>query len=403
MAAIVLSCFAPVHVGLLSVAFAFFIGVFVADFNVSAIAAGFPSSLFLTLTGVLFLFALAAVNGTLDQVARRSVRLARGRRALIPLIFFLLALALAAVGPGGIAAAALLAPVAMPVAAEAGISAFLMTLMVANGANAGTFSPVSPTGIIANNLMTRIGLEGAGWSNFWNTLLAQSLVAFAAYLLFGGWRMLGEPSVPVTAHAHVEPLDSRQKLTLLGVVGLIAAVVIFRVDVGMAAFLTAAVLSFLRVSDEEAAIRAMPWTVILLVCGVTLLVALMEKTGGLDLFTGLLARLSTPRYAPGMMALVTGIISVYSSSSGVVLPAFLPTIPGLIARLGGGDPLMIAFSVNVGAHLVDVSPLSTIGALCISAAPESEDRPRLFRRLLIWGWSMAAVGAAVCQVLFGYR
>jgi hypothetical protein len=98
---------------------------------------------------------------------------------------------------------------------------------------------------------------------------------------------------------------------------------------------------------------------------------------------------------------VTGVISVYSSSSGVVLPAFLPTIPGIIEKLGGGDPLAIAASINVGSHLVDVSPLSTLGALCIAAAPVHENRTQLFNKLLLWGLSMSVVGAAVCYLFFG--
>jgi hypothetical protein len=52
---------------------------------------------------------------------------------------------------------------------------------------------------------------------------------------------------------------------------------------------------------------------------------------------------------------------------------------------------------------VDVSPLSTLGALCLAAVPPSQDRSRLYRQLMAWGWSMALVGAVVCQLLFGYR
>jgi hypothetical protein len=101
------------------------------------------------------------------------------------------------------------------------------------------------------------------------------------------------------------------------------------------------------------------------------------------------------------MGFVTGLISVYSSSSGVVLPAFMPTIPGLIQKIGGGDPMAIASSVNVGAHLVDVSPLSTLGALCIANAALSEDRKKLFNKLMAWGLSMSVIGALVCWVFFG--
>ncbi|MBM3737290.1 MAG: C4-dicarboxylate ABC transporter [Acidobacteria bacterium] len=401
LVAIVLSCFAPVHVGVLCLAFAFLIGHLLGGMKLAAILAGFPVSLFLTLFGVMFLFAQAGANGTLEAVARRSVRLARGNRGVIPLVFFVLAVVLGAIGPGGIAAAALLAPVAMSVAAESGTGAFLMTLMVANGANAGTLSPIAPTGIIAVELMTRMGLPDPGWSNFWNSLLAQSAVALGGYGIAGGWRMLREPPLDL-AETRIEAFTSAQKMTLAVIAAVCIAVVGFRLDVGVAALIAASVLSLLRCAEDDAALKAVPWSVLMLVSGVTVLIGVMDKTGGMDLFTSLLARIANPLWLPGMLALVCGIVSVYSSSSGVVLPAFLPTIPGIIARLGGGDPLMAAYSVNVGAHLVDVSPLSTIGALCIAAVPATEDRDALFRKLLLWGWSMALVGAVVCQVLFGF-
>ena len=71
-----------------------------------------------------------------------------------------------------------------------------------------------------------------------------------------------------------------------------------------------------------------------------------------------------------MVAFVTGLISTYSSTSGVVLPTFLPMVPGLVRELGGGEPLAVALSINVGASLVDVSPLSTLGALCVATVTD---------------------------------
>ena len=51
--------------------------------------------------------------------------------------------------------------------------------------------------------------------------------------------------------------------------------------------------------------------------------------------------------------------------------------------------------------LVDVSPLSTLGALCIASAPQTEERTALFNKMLCWGLSMSVVGAVVCYVFFG--
>jgi hypothetical protein len=137
-----------------------------------------------------------------------------------------------------------------------------------------------------------------------------------------------------------------------------------------------------------------------MVSGVTVLISLLEKTGGLDLFTALLARVATRDTATGAVAFVTGVISVYSSTSGVVLPAFLPTVPGLVMRLGGGDPLAIATSMNVGAHLVDMSPLSTTGAMCLAGITNAEDVRPTYNKLLAWGLSMTVIGAILCWLMF---
>jgi di/tricarboxylate transporter len=404
LAAIVIGTFTQANVGLLSIALAFLIGVSVGGLNVKEVAGGFPVSLFLTLVAVTFLFSQARLNGTLERVASATTRLASGRAGVIPIVFFALALVFATVGPGNIAATALLAPLAMATAHRAGVPAFLMAIMVCNGANAGAFSPLAPTGIIANGLMANMGLAGFEWRNYFNALLAQTIVAFAGYLALGGWRLLirGGPGVAAAPVSATGPaFEGRHKLTLAVIAALVVAVAVFKIDVTFGAFVAAVILSLARGADEKSTLAAMPWGTILMVCGVTVLVAIVEKSGGMDLFTGLLARFSTQETITGVIAFVTGVISVYSSSSGVVLPAFLPTVPGLIEKLGGGDALAIAASINVGAHLVDVSPLSTLGALTIAAAAPEEDRKALFNKMLVWGLAMSVVGAVVCYLIFG--
>ena len=405
--AIIVSCISEINVGVLAIAFAFIIGVFFGDMRVAEVASGFPSALFLILVGVTLLFSQANVNGTLDKLAHRSVKLARGNLGMIPIMFFLLAAALATIGAGNIATVAMLAPVAMAVAGNLGISAFLMTLVVCCGANSGALSPFAPTGVIANGLLARIGITGQEWPTFFNNFVAEGFVGIAGYMIFGGYKLFSRggsaPAVPVdTALLRDDGgFTWNQKFTL-GIIGaLMISVLFFGIDVGMGAIIAAAIMTLCRASNEEAAIKSMPWNVIVMVCGVTILISILEKKGGMDLFTSLLARLSTENSVTGVMAFVTGLISVYSSSSGVVLPAFLPTIPGLIERIGGGDPVAIASSVNVGAHLVDVSPLSTLGALCIANAAASENRKVLFNKLMAWGLSMCVVGALVCWVFFG--
>jgi len=129
--------------------------------------------------------------------------------------------------------------------------------------------------------------------------------------------------------------------------------------------------------------------------------ALLRETEGLALITSGIANLSTPTTIEPIVAFGVGLVSVYSSTSGVVLPAFLPMVPDLAARLGGLEPLPIALSMNVAASLVDLSSLSTGGALFIAGAAGFADTRKLFNQLLAWGMSMTLVGAVLCYVLFG--
>ena len=414
--AIAVSCVSEVNVGFLAIALAWIVGVYLGGMSIGQLVAGFPSQLFLTLAGVTLLFSQAQVNGTLDRIAHHSVRFCRGNAGTIGVMFFVLALALASIGPGNIASAALVAPIAMGVAAQMGIPAFLMAIMVGNGANAGSLSPIAPTGIIVNEIMAKGGMAGYAAENYFNNMIAHTTVAFAGFFLFGGWRLfkrgtareeapasLGAAAATPVSAAVAGPAFERAHWITIGVIAtLITSVILFEVNVGMGAFAGAVVLTLLRVADEKKAVQGMPWRVIMMVTGVTVLIALLEKTGGMDLFTSMLASASTPETVTGVTAFFTGIISIYSSTSGVVLPAFLPTVPGLVERLGGGDPLAIASSMNVGGHLVDVSPLSTIGALCLACAPATEDGRALFNKLMAWGLSMAVVGAVVCWFFFGW-
>ena len=397
--AMIVSCFSTLNVGVLALALAWIVGVYLGNMSLNDVLSGFPVQLFLTLAGVTLLFTQAQLNGTLDRVAHAAVRICRGNAGLIPVMFFLLGSVIASLGPGNVATAAMLAPMAMAVAARASIPPFLMAIMVGNGAQSGALSPVAPTGIIVTGLMDKIGLGGFEIRTYVANLLAHAIIAFGGYLLLGGLQLFKHRYSGGEQDAESTRLNGSHWVTL-AIIGVVLVFVLFlNANIGMAAFTGAVILAALRVADHEQAIRRMPWIPILMVSGVSVLVALLEKTGGLDLFTEILARFATPGTLTGVIAFVTGVISVYSSTSGVVLPAFLPTVPGLIARLGG-DAFGVASSMNIGAHLVDMSPLSTTGAMCIAGISDPEQVRQTYNKLLIWGLSMTVIGAIGCYLAF---
>ena len=430
---IIISCVnEELHVGNLAIAFGIVVGAIFMNMPASKVVMTYPLSLFMILVGVTFMFGMAQVNGTLGKFTSYSIRLCGGNMMLLPLIIYLLTILITTIGPGNIAGVALLAPITMAIAGQVGMSAFCMTLIVVGAANSACFSPFAPTGIISHGLVEKMGpqipdlfakytINEIDWKVYFNSIVAQGIAVIPGFLIFGGWKWMmqhkGKTVDINTIAPKPEPFTKEQWFTVTCIFVLIFLVVVpalpgmkplfpkwlllMSSNVGTIAFVLAGFMMLFGAADSKAAIKSMPWFVILMVCGVTVLIEVMEKSGGLAAMTKAIAAFSGPTTVHFWLGLVTGVISAYSSSSGVVMPAFLPLVPGLLKQVPGADAVGMISSINVGAHLVDASPLSTLGALCIACAAEHEDKAKLFRNLLIWGLSMSIVGALICLLFFG--
>jgi di/tricarboxylate transporter len=430
---VVISCInEDLNVGFLSVAFAIVVGGIWVGMNAAKVMNAFPLGLFMILVGVTFLFALASTNGTMEKLAAHSLRACGGQTAWLPLIIYLLVTLLTAIGPGNIAATALITPIAMAIAARVGLSAFLMTLLVVGASNGAAFSPFAPTGIISNGLIAKMApqlpsiqeswsLNQLAWKIAFNSEYCQGIINIGGFMVMGGWNWIRTKrslTIDIDELApRPEPFTLKQWYTLISIILLIVFVIVpalpfmkgvfpkevlnMITNVGSVAFILAGILMLLNAGDSKAAVKAMPWSVIMLVCGVTVLIEVMDRAGGLNAMVKMIGATSGPVTINFWLGLWTGVISAYSSSSGVVMPMFLPLIPGLAKEVAGADVVAMISSINIGSHLVDTSPLSTLGALCIACAGEHENKQKLFRNLLIWGLSMSVVGALACLLFFG--
>ena len=387
------------NVGFLGIAFGIIVGGIFSDITAAKIMNAFPLSLFMILVGVTFLFGMAQTNGTMEKLTAYSVRACKGNTALVPLIIYVLCTFVTTIGPGNIAGCALMAPVSMAIASKVKMPAFLMTLLVVGACNGAAFSPFAPTGIISNGLIAKMAgelglapdyLNTLAWKIHFNSELAQGFVNIGGFFVMGGLKWLREQrgaALDIDELApKPEPFNAAQKTTLLLVFVLILLVVVpglpgmkgmfpkvitnMLSNVGSISFVLSIILMLTGYGDSKAAVKVMPWSVIMMVCGVSVLIDVMDKAGGLNFLVEVMASVAGPTTICFWTAFVPAVISAYSSSSGVVMPMFLPMTPGL-------------------------------GALCIASAGEEEDKGVLFRKLLIWGLSMSIVSGVVCYVFFG--
>ncbi|MGW6054476.1 SLC13 family permease [Streptomyces sp. NPDC055189] len=389
-----------INMGALAFAAAFAVGELAADLDADGIFAGFPGDLFVVLVGVTYLFAIARANGTTDWLVHASIRLVRGRIALIPWVMFVITGALTAIGAVSPAAVAIVAPIALSFAAQYGISPLLMGAMVVHGAQGGGFSPISIYGSIVNGIVERENLPGNEVALFLASLIANLIIAGIVFVLFGGLKLGGRDTREASESADQEDasrLDPAKIATLAALVALVVAVLGFDLDAGLSAITLAVILSAFWPESSRKAVGEIAWSTVLLICGVLTYVGVLEEMGTIKWAGEGVSDIGVPLLAAVLLCYIGAIISAFASSVGI-MGALIPLAVPFLAQGEIGAVGMIA-ALAVSATVVDVSPFSTNGALVLAAAPDV-DRERFFRQLMVYGGIVVAVvPAAVWLVL----
>lgn len=353
------------------------------DINVSkVVTSNWPTSLFFIVLATTFLFGIATLNGTTQALSKNIVCLARGNARLLPLIFFVFGALISGAGAGGLVVAVIM-PIALFVAVGNGISALMMSLVTMGGIMVGGLSPLAINGIVAQQLSVENGViaEGlGGYLPLWGAYAAaMTLFSLGAYFIFGG---LKPKKVEGAEKPHFVKVDRNQTLTLIAILVVLVGVIFFGQNIGLICFACAGVLLMLGAVDQKKAIAAIPWGTILLICGMSVLISVVNACGGIAFLSEKLENVIGEKSAQPIMMVLGGLMGAVSSGTGVVMPTLIP----LAAELGSSlniSVMSLVIGVIVGTNGVVISPLSTVGGICVGCAPESVDRDKLYNQLLL--------------------
>ncbi|HGT1699811.1 TPA: SLC13 family permease [Clostridioides difficile] len=336
------------------------------------------NSMFTTLVGITLLFAIVNSTGALKLVAEKIVAASGKRVWLIPIAVFIAGFVVAGVGPGAIPALAIIPAMAVPVAITVGYNPVMLALIGECGLMAGRMTPITPEGQIITTVA-----EGVGIENVMPTILAcqtLSTIVFSIvlFIIFKGYKL--KKPINVIDSKQIEKFNIKQIISLISIVVMIAFIIIFDMNVGLAAFAVSAVLIFFNIADEGECIKSIPWSTIVMVLGVGAMMTIVDAAGGIDLMSNALSSLMNSKTAT---------------------PTMMPMCVDIAKAVGGVDPLALIAAVGVGGSLAGVSPLSTGGALILAAMGSSkkdfnkEEQNKVFVQLFI----MSAVGLLVIAVV----
>lgn len=371
------------------------------DINVSKIVtSNWPTSVFFIVLATTFLFGIATINGTTQALSRNIVCLARGNAKLLPIIFFIFGAIISAAGAGGLIVAVIM-PIALFVAVENGISVLMMSLVTMGGIMVGGLSPLAINGIVAQQLSVANGVIAEGLSGYmplWGAYAAaMGVFSIAAYFILGGLK----PKAVNAEQPHFVGFDRNQTMTLIAIIVVLVGVIFFGQNIGLISFACAGLLLMLGAVDQKKAIAAIPWSTIILICGMSVLISVVNKCGGIDFLSEKLEGVMTEKSAQPIMVVLGGLMGAVSSGTGVVMPTLIPLATELSGTLGM-SALSLVIGVIVGTNGVVISPLSTVGGICVGCAPESVNKDKLYNQLLLSAVLFIVLSTAASAIgLFG--
>ena len=175
----VIGTVSKLQMGIAAIVAAAIVGPLLFGETIHEIQQGFPLSLFFTLLGVTYLFALATNNGTVNWLVKGGLRMVGGHAAVFPFVMFAVTALLTAIGAATPAAAAILMPIALSFSRRNGLNPLPMAQAIIQGATAGSFSPMGVYGVIVNSVVERSGPQLMALYNptvTWVVVIAVSLI-----------------------------------------------------------------------------------------------------------------------------------------------------------------------------------------------------------------------------------
>jgi di/tricarboxylate transporter len=303
----------------------------------------------------------------------------------------------------------LLIPAAMSIAKITGMNYFLAATSAICGISYAGATPISTIGIFIRELMEHSGYSPEAADSFANKTFFHGFIVFTlvfiiSYIIFRGYRIKADRIV------RPEPFEGKQKITL-GIIFLYLCVMVLvpllhlalpenpavelfakNLNIALVSFFFALVSILFRVGDEKKAFLRVPWSALVTLCGMSMLISIVTESGTVKIISDYLSSKVSDIYSPALFSLFSGIMSFFVSGF-VVNTTFFPLVPGVAA--GGVDPGLLFSAVAVGAMGAAVSPFSSMGAMAVSLVDDEEKRPAFFIGMILW----AVINIAMYSIL----
>lgn len=389
---LVIAIWRRINIGLLALAATFVIAL-LSHASANKIYEAFPGNLLVLIAGVSLLFAHLERSGALGWVVEGVFRVIGGRTALLPWACFIIAAALSTMGAFSTAPIALLVPIIARVAGNYRRQFCIMELAAIIGANSAGLSPLNPTGVVVATAADKASVHYNKWELWAVSMLVAAVVVLVLQIADALRARRGKPAWATPAPP--DPADDPAHINNLyrvsagvALVAFVVCVVGFKTDVGVTSIFLAVILQIVFRGDEHSLLARVPWSSILLLCGLLTYLGLIQQIGTMSAIQQNLTNIENHTLLILVLAYLTALLCNIESSTLGVLGLMMPIA---ISIFGTSSILVwIVAAMAVPATLMVMNPIHVAGTLIIANSKE-DDQPRLFRNLLGLAASLAVI------------
>lgn len=404
-----------VNTGFLAAVFAYLIGCFVLGMKTSEVLATWPTKLMMVIFAIGLFFNFAVCNGTLNKIAGLILYRFRNQQVILPLVLHFVTALVSGMGAAFFTSVAVMGAIAMALCNESKMNRMIAAMSVTFGALSGANFMVSAHGVLFNGLLseTEVAAQAAEITqDIFIVSFIYPIIVIAAMIIFD--RKNADASALNIEKP--EPFTHKQKVNLVLIILMMAIALIFpilgqfidneqvdylasHVDVSFLALIFAVIAYFLKLAPDPKEVMAkVPWDTIWLVGGVGMLIDVAVEAGAIDMLASLITMIPAPLVAV-CVCVIAGIMSIFSSTLGVVAPLMFPMIAGICAASGLSAPL-IGVSIIIGSQSTSVAPFSTGGALILGSSDlEGEEQNKFYNDLLFKATPLGLVLAMACSAV----
>ena len=384
-----------INVGLVGFGMAMLIGT-VAGIPLKDMYSSFNTQIFLRLVSMQALIVIARSNGTLDILGNMAMKLTKGKliRLLPIVLYFVMGISdWFSLGISGV-----MIPLIWLLAVQIGFDDPLaLGFCTLFSLFSWGISPYSFQGPTLATSAAEQGFELSLWRTGITAALVGTVIFFAIYFYYGWHKM---KPVELNDVSKKVQIGKDQILTLVAFAAFIVGNVVLKLDLMVVPIIASIVLICFGCAKPNEVVRGIPWTTLFMIGGMTVYVSVIKSLGGVELLVDILVTVSNKTIAPALMSGLCGVMSLFSSGNGVVIPTMTSTIASLTEAIPGLVGQTMFTAVMMGANATCISPMSTIGAqglayYAAAANPTEEQTKKVFNKLFIFAgcflvWSVIA-------------